>query len=199
MAASSAKGFAAHFCRNIGPAAETDRRSGPAGALRRRSRIRRTRVGKTRAESAEAGFTMLEMVCVLAIAALLAAILLPRLPGATSRPRLEAYAVEVAALLKADRNAALWQRASVDAVVDARERTVRSGSSARVVQLPDDVVFDALLPERCNGKPAFSAISFFATGMSCGGAIRLTRLGSGFEVRVNWLTGGVDIVPQNIS
>ena len=142
---------------------------------------------------------MLEMVCVLAIAALLAAILLPRLPGATSRPRLEAYAVEVAALLKADRNAALWQRASVDAVVDARERTVRSGSSARVVQLPDDVVFDALLPERCNGKPAFSAISFFATGMSCGGAIRLTRLGSGFEVRVNWLTGGVDIVPQNIS
>jgi general secretion pathway protein H len=142
---------------------------------------------------------MLEMVCVLAIAALLAAILLPRLPGATSRPRLEAYAVEVAALLKADRNAALWQRAPVDAVVDARERTVRSGSSARVVQLPDDVVFDALLPERCNGKPAFSAISFFATGMSCGGAIRLTRLGSGFEVRVNWLTGGVDIVPQNIS
>jgi general secretion pathway protein H len=142
---------------------------------------------------------MLEMVCVLAIAALLAAILLPRLPGATSRPRLEAYAVEVAALLKADRNAALWNRASVDAVVDARERTVRSGSSARVVQLPSDVVFDALLPERCNGKPAFSAISFFATGMSCGGAIRLTRLGSGFEVRVNWLTGGVDIVPQNIS
>ena len=35
---------------------------------------------------------MLEMVCVLAIAALLAAILLPRLPGATSRPRLEAAA-----------------------------------------------------------------------------------------------------------
>jgi general secretion pathway protein H len=103
------------------------------------------------------------------------------------------------ALLKADRNAALWNRASVDVVVDARERTVRSGSSAHVVQLPDDVVFDALLPERCNGKPAFSAISFFATGMSCGGAIRLTRFGSGFEVRVNWLTGGVDIVPQNVS
>src|SRR5260370_10449789 len=109
MAASSANEFAAHFCRNIGPAAEIDRRSGPAGALRRRSRVRRTRIDRTRidrtrAESAEAGFTMLEMVCVLAIAALLAAILLPRLPGATSRPRLEAYAVEVAALLNADRN-----------------------------------------------------------------------------------------------
>jgi general secretion pathway protein H len=157
------------------------------------SRRRRTDV-----ESAEAGFTLLEMVCVLAMVALLAAILLPRFPIATSRTRLEAYAVEVAALLKADRNAALGRRGAVEAVVDAPGRTVSSGSSGRVVRVPDDVVFDALLPQRCNARPALSAISFFATGMSCGGTIRLTRLDSGFEVRVNWLTGGVEIVPQDI-
>jgi general secretion pathway protein H len=149
-------------------------------------------------ERADAGFTLLEMVCVLALVALLAAISLPRLPMATSRPRLEGYAVEVAALLKADRNAALGRRVSVSAVVDARGRTVRSGSSARMVRVPDDVVFDALLPERCNDRPALSTISFFATGMSCGGTIRLTRLGSGYEVRVNWLTGGVEIVAQDM-
>jgi general secretion pathway protein H len=192
MAAPRANEFAAHFCRTTVLAADFDnvgRRSGSAGVLRRRTAV----------QSAQAGFTMLEMVCVMALAALLAAILLPRLPGATSRPRLEAYAVEVAALLKADRNAALWYHGSVAAVVDARGRTVRSGSSTHVVRVPDDVAFDALLPERCNGKPAFSAISFFATGMSCGGVIRLMRFGSGFEVRVNWLTGGVDIVPHNIS
>jgi general secretion pathway protein H len=196
MAASSANEFAAHFCKT-GLAAEfddLDRHCGSTGALRGR-----TEVGRIRIDSAEAGFTMLEMVCVLALTALLAAILLPRLPGATSRPRLEAYAVEVATLLKSDRNAALWHHGAVDAIVDPQGRTVRSGSSGHVVQVPDDVVFDALLPQRCNGKPAFSAISFFATGMSCGGAIRLTRFGSGFEVRVNWLTGGIDIVPQNIS
>ena len=39
--------------------------------------------------------------------------------------------------------------------------------------------------------------SFFSTGMSCGGVITLSRLGSGYEVRVNWLTGGVEIVPFN--
>ena len=146
---------------------------------------------------AEAGFTLIEMVCVLAIVALLAAVSLPQLPTATSRPRLEAYAVEVAALLKADRNAAVWHQGSISAVVDARARSVRSGSSAWIVQVPDDVVFDALLPQRCNGRLAFSAISFFSSGLSCGGIIRLTRLGSGFEVRVNWLTGGVDIVAQD--
>jgi general secretion pathway protein H len=148
-------------------------------------------------DSGEAGFTLLEMVCVMAIMALLAAILLPWFPVTTSRPQLQALAVEVAALLKADRNAALARRGSVAALVDAPGRTVRSGSSALTIHVPDDVTFEALLPQRCDGRSAFSDISFFSTGMSCGGVIRLTRFGSGFEVRVNWLTGGVDIVAQN--
>ncbi|MCP4618169.1 MAG: prepilin-type N-terminal cleavage/methylation domain-containing protein [Bradyrhizobium sp.] len=145
----------------------------------------------------EAGFTLLEMVCVVAIVALLAAILLPRAPGGTSRPRLEAYAVEVATLLKADRTVAMQLRAGVSAQVDARDRLVRSGAGGRLVQVPDDVLFEALLPERCNGQSALSTISFFANGMSCGGVIRLVRFGSGFEIRVNWLTGEIEIVPRN--
>ena len=139
------------------------------------------------------------MVCVLAIVAMLAAILLPRMPTATSQPRLEAYAVEVAALLKADRNAALLRCGAVSAVVDARARTVRSGSSPWIILVADDVVLDELLPQRCNGRPGLSTISFFASGMSCGGTIRLTRFGSAIEVRVNWLTGGVEIVPQDVT
>jgi general secretion pathway protein H len=140
---------------------------------------------------------LLEMVCAVAMVALLAAILLPRLARGTSRPRLEAYAIETATLLKADRNAAIWRRGAVAAEVDAVGRTVKSGSSGRVVRVPEDVVFDALLPERCDGRPALSSISFFATGMSCGGTIRLTRLGNWFEVRVNWLTGGIDVVARD--
>jgi general secretion pathway protein H len=149
------------------------------------------------AGSSEAGVTLLEMVCVLAIIGLLAMIALPRLALSTSQPRLEAYALQVAALLKADRNAALARGRSVVSSVDARGRIVRSGSGVDFVRIPDDVVFDALLPQRCNGRPALSTISFFGDGISCGGAIRLTHSGSGFEVRVNWLTGDIDIVAQN--
>ena len=140
---------------------------------------------------------LLEMVCAVAMVALLAAILLPRLARGTSRPRLEAYAIETATLLKADRNAAIWRRGAVAAEVDAAGRTVKSGSSGRVVHVPEDVVFDALLPQRCDGRPALSSINFFATGRSCGGTIRLTRLGNWFEVRVNWLTGGIDVVARD--
>ncbi len=137
------------------------------------------------------------MVCAVAMVALLAGILLPRLSRGTSRPGLESYAVEIAALLKSDRNAAILSRSAVAAEVDAPDRAVRSGSTGRVVRVPEDVAFDALLPARCGGRPALSTVSFFASGMSCGGAIRLTRLGSWFEVRVNWLTGGVDIVARD--
>ncbi len=141
--------------------------------------------------------TLLEMVCVLAIIGVLAAIALPRLASSTSQPQLESYALEVAALLKADRHAALAGGGAVYAAIDASDRMVSSGSSPLVVRVPDDVVFDAILPQRCNGRPALSTISFLANGMSCGGVIRLTHDKRGFEVRVNWLTGDVDIVGQN--
>jgi general secretion pathway protein H len=153
---------------------------------------------RVQSHRAERGFTLLEMVCVLAIVAMLAAILLPRNPFGTTRSRLEAYAVQTATLLKADRNTALQRHRQVSAQIDAADRVISSGASHEVLRLPDDVAFDALLPQRCDGRPALSTISFFANGMSCGGTIRLTRFGSGFEVRVNWLTGGIDIVPSRV-
>jgi len=150
----------------------------------------------SRAGSAEAGFTLLEMVCVIAIVAILAAIVIPALPRGTSRARLESYAVETAAMLKADRNAAIRNRTQVVTEVDAPQRIIRSGATGRVIRVPDDVVFDALLAARCNQRLAGETIQFFASGMSCGGTIALTRLGVGYEIRVNWLTGGIEVVPS---
>jgi general secretion pathway protein H len=159
-----------------------------------------SRAGSADAGSSDdglAGFTLLEVVCVLAIVSILAAILLPIVPRGTSRARLESYAIETAAMLKADRNAALRNRVQVATLVDAPARLVRSGATGRVVRIPDDVAFDAVLAARCNQRPAGASINFFASGMSCGGAIALTRLGTGYEIRVNWLTGGVEVVARD--
>jgi general secretion pathway protein H len=62
------------------------------------------------------------------------------------------------------------------------------------VLVPGDVTFDAALVARCNQRPAGSEIRFFPSGMSCGGVIALSRSSISYEVRVNWLTGGVQIV-----
>ena len=151
--------------------------------------------GRVDGTSGEDGFTLLEIVCVIAMLAILAAIVLPAIPRGTSTTKLQSYATETAALLKADRNAAVRRRTDITATVDPASRTVHSGSSGRSILIPADVTFDAKLATRCNDRPAGPTIRFFASGMSCGGAIKLARPGVGFEIRVNWLTGGVEIVP----
>ena len=145
----------------------------------------------------ERGFTLLEMVCVIALVAMIAAVLLPFLPRHTSRSRLQAYALEAATLLKADRNTAIRRRADVSTLVDAPSRAIRSGATSQIVRIPDDVRFDALLPQTCRQRAALSTISFFADGMSCGGSIALSRLDTAYEIRVNWLTGRVEIVSRS--
>jgi len=145
----------------------------------------------------ERGFTLLEMVCVLALIAMMAAVLLPLIPRHTSRARLQAYALQAAAVLKEDRNAAIRRGTGVATLVDAGSRLIRSGATADVIRIPEDVRFEALLPRTCERREALSTISFFASGMSCGGTIALTRLDVGYEVRVNWLTGRVEIVSHS--
>jgi general secretion pathway protein H len=143
----------------------------------------------------EDGFTLVEFVCVIAILAMATAVALPLLPSGTSRARLESYAVATAALLKSDRNAALRRQTVVATEINAPARYLRSGANGRLVSVPEDVVLEALLTVRCNGYSPEPVIRFFPSGMSCGGAIALTRAGVGYEVRVNWLTGGIEVAP----
>ena len=143
---------------------------------------------------AQAGFTLIEVVCVLAIIGLLAALVLPAIPRGTSQERLAGYAVEVAALLKGDRNAAMRSRAQVATSLDAQRRIVISGANASVVEIPADVTFQALLAQRCGDRRVGATIDFFPSGESCGGVIAIARQGVGYEIRVNWLTGGVEVV-----
>ena len=61
----------------------------------------------------EAGFTLIETVCSLAVVGLLAALVLPAISQGTSQSRLAGYAVYIAALLKGDRDAAIRNHVAV--------------------------------------------------------------------------------------
>jgi general secretion pathway protein H len=150
-----------------------------------------------KALSGEIGFTLIEIVCVLAILAMLAAVALPALPRGTSRPMLEALAISAAALLTSDRNAALRLGVPVETGINTMSRTISSGSSGALLRVPGDVGFSAVLAATCNHHDAGTTISFFASGLSCGGALSLSRLGAVIEIRVAWLTGAVEIVEKN--
>lgn len=125
------------------------------------------------------------------------AILLPEFPRGTSRARLEGYALQIVTLLNADRSAAIRRRGAVATEIDAPARSIRAGASGTLIRLPADVQFDATLAARCNQRAVGSAIVFFASGMSCGGVIALSRLGIAYQIRVNWFTGGIEIAQLN--
>src|SRR5258708_30131099 len=102
-----------------------------------------SRAGSADTESdAEAGFTLIEVVCIVAILAIIAAIMLPAIPRGTPRARIEAYALEAASLLKADRNAAMRRGIAIATEGDAGARSLRSRAPRRNVRVPDDRPFD---------------------------------------------------------
>lgn len=144
---------------------------------------------------ASGGFTLLETVCALAIIGLVAAVLTPAIPRGTSRTAFESYAVKVAALLRQDRQVAVERGVATATLLDPAGHAVVSGSTGARVELPADVGFNAVLARSCRGAPAGNTILFFPSGLSCGGSLILSRLGFSLQIRVNWLTGGVEIVP----
>jgi len=145
--------------------------------------------------SAQAGVIMLDMVLALAVLAMVVLLVLPSLPRGTTPARQAAYAQEIAAMLKSDRSSAARSGRDVATVVDVGERRIASGASGRSISLPRDLNLDVLASEICTLTPTMFAIGFAADGRSCGAVISLSRANRDWRVRVNWLTGLVDVVP----
>lgn len=132
------------------------------------------------------GFTLLELSLALAILGLIAALSLPRIMPVQSTSDLKMRAWQVAALLRADRNAALRNGRQVLTTIDAGGNVVRSGATGGILRLPDGVVL------QLTGGFA-GAVRFGPDGRSSGGAVLLTRGAAGYGVRVNPATGTVDL------
>ena len=154
--------------------------------------------GRAERSASEGGFTLIEILCVLAIIALLAAIMLPAIPRGTSRARLEAYAVR-------DRGAAQGRPQRGDAPRTAGgDRGRRAGAHDPLGRhRPAHPAAGRCALRRDARRALQSARGGLARSISsrpacrAAASIALARPGIGYEIRVNWLTGGVEIVPLN--
>ena len=126
----------------------------------------------------------------LAIFGLIAAVVFPRVVRGPGPAELATTAQEVAALLRSDRNAALRHRRELVSRIDPAQRTVMSGSSGAGLRIPAGIEIVFVQSSR-EMDGSGGGIRFLPGGGSSGGFLNLKRGTAGYDISVNWLTGGV--------
>ena len=145
-----------------------------------------------------AGFTLLEVTVVLGLAALILALVLPRLGGGLEGLRVRTASRQVAALLRRARIQAVSQRQTVTVTVDPREGTLQVAPPGRP-GLPQGLTLSqgirlAILDE-ANRPLAARAIQirFSPRGGSDGGSLGVSGASRLIPIAVDPLTGRVTI------
>jgi general secretion pathway protein H len=136
---------------------------------------------------------LIEVTIVMLIIALVASLAVTLTPG-TGRARLKALTLETASLLRRERLSAIFAGQVRQVSIDD-ERRALVGDGGDVVLIPPDVALDILgVNELSSGR--VSVIRFEPDGACTGVVLKLSRQEAEYEVRVNWYTGAIAIVPN---
>ena len=146
------------------------------------------------ARQAERGFTLVEMLVVMAILALVLAVVPPLFSSSLSSATLKAASRDLASGLRAARSEAITLNKEVLFHLDLAAHSFSIGDAKAAVSLPSEaeiVLFTATSEAQ---DDQVGAIRFFADGSSTGGGITLSAADQKYEILVDWLTGRVSIV-----
>jgi len=150
-------------------------------------------------DSRMGGFTLLELVAALAIAAVLFAVLLPTGSRQRQHAELANAARGIADALKSTRTQAIMAGQPAAFTIDVQRALYRAAGKAAVQPLPHDTQV-ALYTARSEERGQTTGdIRFFPDGSSTGGAVTLGRSGERIDVLVDWMTGGVSVHEQPVS
>jgi len=143
---------------------------------------------------ASSGVSLLELLIVLSIMAILAAVVLPLLGGSSvSTAELKSAARQVAAGLRVARSEALASRQETRLVLDLEQRTFRIDRDSYVHTLPKPIEVKLFTAQSDLVNDRVGAIRFFADGGSNGGRVTLAAGPRKYDIDIDWLTGRVAI------
>jgi len=146
------------------------------------------------ASSGQRGFTLLEMLVVLAMVVIVLAVVPPLISAGLPSAELKGAARKLAAGLRYTRSRAVSTQEEKALVVDLEERKFTVPDRPRAVSLPEDVEIDLLTTRSDLLGERTGRIRFFPDGSSTGGRITLEKGERKFVVDITWLTGRVVIL-----
>jgi general secretion pathway protein H len=139
------------------------------------------------------GVTLLELLIVLSIMAIVAAMVVPMLGGGVSTGELKGAARQVAAGLRLARSEALATRQETGVLLDLERRTFQIERDRHEHALPRQIELKLFTAESDLVSDKVGAIRFFPDGGSNGGRVTLAAGERKYDVDVDWLTGRVAI------
>jgi len=151
-------------------------------------------IGALRAGRRLRGVTLLELLIVLSIMAVLAAMVMPIFGGGVSAGELKGATREIAAGLRLARSEALATRKETRVMLDLEGRTFQVERDGRTHTLPRRIELKLFTAQSDLVNEKIGAIRFFPDGGSNGGRVTLTAGERKFNVDVDWLTGRVAIL-----
>jgi len=144
------------------------------------------------------GFTLLEILVVLVIGVLLVALVPPLLSGLSGGTELRGAARQLAAGLRAARNEAITRQHEAVLTLDLAQHRFGVSGDARVVKLPDGVALKLYTAQAELLDGTTGNIRFFPDGSSTGGHLIVSGPKVAYRVNVDWLTGAIAIVDQDV-
>jgi len=139
------------------------------------------------------GFTLVELLVVLAIAAVVLAIVPPLVASAFPGVELKSAARQVAAGLRTARERALAARVEALFEMDIEEHWFQVSGEARRTAVPEKLGLQLITADTELSSETRGGIRFFPDGTSTGGRVTLSYADRGYDVGVDWLTGRIRI------
>jgi general secretion pathway protein H len=138
------------------------------------------------------GFTLLELLAVMALLALAAVMIVPRLSAGPGTLQLHAAARQIGAALRTTRGDAVVSNRDAVFALDVDAGVFRAGKAAPR-RLPGGIAASLVTAAEERIAAGTGGIRFFPDGSSTGGRVLLDEHGRRAVVAVDWLTGSVVI------
>lgn len=139
------------------------------------------------------GFSLIELLLVLAIISAIVALVAPRLSGTLDSLQLKRVSRDMAASLRTTRSQAISKGQDMKWLLNLEQHYYQYGSTQKVVPYSEELDVTLTTASKEQISDSLASIRFFPDGSATGGEILLSQDKQHYSIQIDWLTGRIKI------